>query len=74
MREQGLWDVAIIGGGPAGLSAAHAAAAAGARTVILERAERHSRYKTCGGGLIGASLNAVRDLPALPARDKRSGP
>ena len=45
-----------------------AAAAGGARTVILERAA-HPRYKTCGGGLIGASLNAVRDLASLPARD-----
>ncbi|MCW2931788.1 MAG: hyaluronate lyase [Actinomycetia bacterium] len=69
MREQAEWDVAVIGGGPAGLSAAQAAAAAGARTVILERAE-HPRYKTCGGGLIGASLSAVRDLPVLPARDE----
>ena len=69
MQERAEWDVAVIGGGPAGLSAAHAAAAAGARTVILERAE-HPRYKTCGGGLIGASLNAVRDLPAVPARDE----
>jgi geranylgeranyl reductase family protein len=69
MREQAEWDVAVVGGGPAGLAAAHAAAAAGARTVILERAE-HPRYKTCGGGLIGASLNAVRDLPRLPARDE----
>jgi geranylgeranyl reductase family protein len=69
VQEQAEWDVAVIGGGPAGLSAAHAAAAAGARTVILERAE-HPRYKTCGGGLIGASLNAVRDLPVLPARDE----
>ncbi len=69
VQEQAEWDVAVIGGGPAGLSAAHAAAAAGARTVILERAE-HPRYKTCGGGLIGASLNAVRDMPVLPARDE----
>jgi NADPH-dependent 2,4-dienoyl-CoA reductase/sulfur reductase-like enzyme len=69
VHEQAEWDVAVIGGGPAGLSAAQTAAAAGARTVILERAE-HPRYKTCGGGLIGASLNAVRDLPALPARDE----
>ncbi|HEX3963638.1 MAG TPA: geranylgeranyl reductase family protein [Trebonia sp.] len=69
MHEQAEWDVAVIGGGPAGLSAARAAAAAGARTIILERAE-HPRYKTCGGGLIGASLNAVQDLPALPARDE----
>src|SRR5712691_7665109 len=69
MRERAEWDVAVIGGGPAGLAAAHAAAAAGARAVILERAE-HPRYKTCGGGLVGASLNAVRDLPELPARDE----
>jgi flavin-dependent dehydrogenase len=53
------WDVAIIGAGPAGLAAAHAAATGGARTIVLERAE-HPRYKTCGGGLIGASL-AVAD-------------
>jgi geranylgeranyl reductase family protein len=69
VQERAEWDVAVIGGGPAGLSAAHAAAAAGARTIILERAE-HPRYKTCGGGLIGASLDAVRDLPAVPARDE----
>jgi geranylgeranyl reductase family protein len=69
VHERVEWDVAVIGGGPAGLSAAHAAAAAGARTVVLERAE-HPRYKTCGGGLIGASLNAVKDLPALPVRDE----
>jgi geranylgeranyl reductase family protein len=69
VHERAEWDVAVIGGGPAGLSAAHAAASAGARTVILERAE-HPRYKTCGGGLIGASLNAVRDLPRLPVRDE----
>ena len=69
VREQAVWDVAVIGGGPAGLAAAHAAARAGARTVILERAE-HPRYKTCGGGLIGASLGAVAGLASLPARDQ----
>ncbi|MFY9668616.1 MAG: geranylgeranyl reductase family protein, partial [Trebonia sp.] len=40
-----------------------------ARTVILERAE-HPRYKTCGGGLIGASLGAVAGQIELPARDQ----
>ena len=69
MQERADWDVAIIGGGPAGLAAASAAAAAGARTVILERAE-HPRYKTCGGGLIGASLAAVDGQIQLPARDQ----
>jgi len=67
--ERAQWDVAVVGGGPAGLAAASAAAAAGARTVILERAE-HPRYKTCGGGLIGASLGAVAGQVELPARDQ----
>ena len=68
MEQRAEWDVAVIGGGPAGLAAARAAVAAGARTVVLERAE-HPRYKTCGGGLMGASLTAVADLDQLPAQD-----
>jgi geranylgeranyl reductase family protein len=63
------WDVAIVGAGPAGLAAAQAAATAGARTIVLERAE-HPRYKTCGGGLIGASLAAVSGRIVVPARDQ----
>ena len=65
------YDVAVVGGGPAGAAAARAAALTGARTVLLER-EQLPRYKRCGGGLIGASQQAVRDagvdLAAL-ARD-----
>ena len=61
-------DVAVVGSGPAGAAAARAAAATGARVVLLERAEL-PRYKRCGGGLIGASQAAVRatgvDLAAL---------
>ena len=53
------------GAGPAGLAAASAAAAAGARTIVLERAE-HPRYKTCGGGLIGASRAAAGGLIDVP--------
>jgi geranylgeranyl reductase family protein len=63
------WDVAVVGGGPAGLAAAHAAASRGARTLVLERAE-HPRYKTCGGGLIGASLRALPEGLDVPARDR----
>jgi geranylgeranyl reductase family protein len=62
------WDVAVIGGGPGGLSAAVAAASSGARTVVLERAE-HPRYKTCGGGLIGTSLSIAGSRIRVPARD-----
>jgi geranylgeranyl reductase family protein len=69
VQECADWDVAVIGAGPAGLAAASACAATGARTVVLERAE-HPRYKTCGGGLIGASLAAVEGQISLPARDQ----
>jgi geranylgeranyl reductase family protein len=69
VQERAEWDVAVIGAGPAGLAAAAAAAAAGARTIVLERAQ-HPRYKTCGGGLIGASLAAIDGQIPLPARDQ----
>jgi geranylgeranyl reductase family protein len=71
MASQDPWDVAVIGAGPAGLAAARAAAQAGARTVVLERAA-HPRYKTCGGGLIGASLAAAGDGVRVPVRDEIS--
>jgi geranylgeranyl reductase family protein len=69
------WDVAVVGAGPAGLSAATAAARAGARVVVLERAV-HPRYKTCGGGLIGTSLatlgaqEVLGDEAQLPVRER----
>jgi geranylgeranyl reductase family protein len=55
-----VWDVAVIGAGPAGAAAARAAASSGARTLLLERAEL-PRYKRCGGGLIGLSQQAIAD-------------
>ncbi len=66
MGQMHNWDVVVVGGGPAGLSAAHAAASAGASTVVVERAE-HPRYKTCGGGLIGPSLAVSSPRIAVPA-------
>ncbi len=50
-----LWDVIVVGAGPAGSTAARVAALGGARVLLLDRA-RFPRYKTCGGGLLGESL------------------
>ncbi|TCJ35283.1 geranylgeranyl reductase family protein [Parafrankia sp. BMG5.11] len=60
-----VFDVVVLGAGPAGTSAARAAAEAGARVCVLERMAV-PRYKTCGGGLVGLSVDhAGIDLAPL---------
>ncbi|MFP3989812.1 geranylgeranyl reductase family protein [Streptomyces sp. E11-3] len=66
---QRVWDVVVVGAGPAGASAAYAAAVAGRRVLLLEKAEL-PRYKTCGGGLIGPSRDALPPGFELPLRDR----
>jgi geranylgeranyl reductase family protein len=59
------YDVLVVGTGPAGTAAAHAAASAGARTLLVDRAAV-PRYKCCGGGLVGVSARyAGLDLAPL---------
>lgn len=53
-----MYDVAVVGAGPAGTAAARAAAVAGARVLLVERAEP-PRYKRCGGGLLGVSADVA---------------
>jgi geranylgeranyl reductase family protein len=67
MRQ--VWDVVVVGAGPAGASAAYAAAVAGRRVLLLEKAEV-PRYKTCGGGIIGPSRDALPPGFELPLRDR----
>jgi geranylgeranyl reductase family protein len=55
-----MWDLIVVGAGPAGSSAARVAAEAGATVLLLDRA-RFPRYKTCGGGITGFSLHAMPD-------------
>jgi geranylgeranyl reductase family protein len=62
-----IWDVAVIGAGPAGAMAALAAASRNKRVVILERF-RIPRYKTCAGGLIGASMSMIPEGVTPPIR------
>ncbi|MBO1754042.1 geranylgeranyl reductase family protein [Allobranchiibius sp. CTAmp26] len=61
------YDVIVVGAGPAGSSAAHAAARAGAQVLLVDRAT-FPRYKTCGGGLIGPTLAALPEEFQVPAR------
>jgi geranylgeranyl reductase family protein len=62
-----VWDVAVIGAGPAGATAARAAACAGRRVILLERFGL-PRYKTCGGGLIDRSVRAIPPEVRVPVR------
>ncbi|MFC7635042.1 geranylgeranyl reductase family protein [Streptomyces thermogriseus] len=67
--ERQVWDVVVVGAGPAGASAAYAAAVAGRRVLLLEKAEL-PRYKTCGGGIIGPSRDALPPGFELPLKDR----
>src|SRR5215470_14951327 len=65
------FDVAIVGGGPAGSSCAAFCAAAGLRTLVLDR-ERFPREKVCGDCLnpscwpVLERLGLVRRVLDLP--------
>ena len=55
----GTFDAIVVGAGPAGSTTARELAAAGARVLVVDRAE-WPRYKACGGGV---PLRAERMLP-----------
>src|ERR1700736_5048972 len=56
-----MYDVAIVGGGPAGSSCAAFCAAAGLRTLVVER-EKFPREKVCGDCLNPACWPILRRL------------
>lgn len=68
-ESSAVWDVIVVGAGPAGASAAYAAAVAGRRVLLLEKAEL-PRYKTCGGGIIGFSRDSLPPGFELPLKDR----
>jgi menaquinone-9 beta-reductase len=56
-----VYDLIVIGGGPAGTSAAISAARSGARVLLLERG-RFPRQKVCGEFVSAESLGLLDDL------------
>lgn len=55
-------DVAIVGAGPAGSTAARVLARSGIATAIFEQAPL-PRYKTCGGGILWRAAKLLQDCP-----------
>jgi geranylgeranyl reductase family protein len=59
-------DVAVVGAGPAGSAAALAARRAGARVLLIDRAD-FPRDKPCGDGIAADALDVLRSLGVTDA-------
>ncbi len=60
-----LYDVAVIGAGPGGSSAAHYLAQSGLDVLLLDKFD-FPRDKTCGDGLTPRALHVLDDMGILP--------
>ena len=63
MEALSTWDLVVIGGGPAGASAAITAARAGVRVLLLEKGD-FPRHKVCGEFVSGEALHLLHSLLA----------
>lgn len=58
------YDVIVVGGGPAGTTAALYANRSGLKTLIIDK-DRFPRDKTCGDAIGGKAVDVLRDLDLL---------
>jgi geranylgeranyl reductase family protein len=67
-----MYDVIVIGGGPAGSSAARKASSLGLKTLLIEK-ENFPRYKPCGGAVSDVALSYLdfRIPPTIPEKEMR---
>lgn len=65
-----IYDLIIVGAGPAGTVLAYLLAKAGLRVLILEKAPM-PRYKTCGGGITAKTINNI-PFDITPVLDKQA--
>jgi 2-octaprenyl-6-methoxyphenol hydroxylase len=63
-ENSSIYDVAVVGAGPAGLSAAIAIAQSGARTILIARRSPYPDNRTTA--LLGASVDFLRSLDVWP--------
>jgi 2-octaprenyl-6-methoxyphenol hydroxylase len=66
------YDAAVVGGGPAGLSAAIALAQAGSRTVLIARRAPYADNRTTA--LLGGSIDFLDELSAFAACRDQAAP
>lgn len=64
VKPVAVFDVAVVGGGPAGLAAAIALSHAGARTVLIARRVGYGDNRTTA--LLGGSVDLLRQLDIWP--------
>src|ERR1700747_1422798 len=65
-----FYDIAVVGGGPAGLSAAIAIAQTGANTALLARRAPYADNRTTA--LLGSSVDFLDQLAVWPRRRDRA--
>ena len=67
------WDVLVVGGGPAGAVAAHAACGTGARVLLVERGDGSGRPIPCTGLISPRTLEALDVSDACRLREIHGG-